>query len=1040
MIRKVLYIVLAMLIVLMSLPTFSVLAETKNKKQIIGDADGDRSVTISDATMIQRELAKMAVIDDEHRIEADVDNDNNITIVDATTIQRYLAKIIDEFERKPQDSGNENVNEYGLAKDLKQGTIFHAWCWSFNTIKENIKDIAASGFTSIQTSPISQCLVGEDGGMQIYGVGKWYYHYQPTKFVIGNYQLGTKEEFISMCDEAHKYGMKIIVDAVVNHCTSTYEAIDPSIKNISGGAFHEMNKPYWSQEDRYHETQGALSELWDLKTQNPNVQKMIKNYLIDCVNSGADGFRYDTAKLIELKDDYTEGCPSFASSFWDVVLENGAEFQYGENLQDAEDLSVCRLSDYAKIMNVTASKYGERIRSAVNTNNLSVDYIKDYLVDGINPSKLVTWVESHDNYCNENTWSFIDEQESVRAWAIIAARKGGTPLFFSRPDGSTTENPWGKNVIGNAGSDLYKDAQIVEVNFFRNEMGDAEEYLSNPNGNKSVLMIERGQKGCVIVNSSDEDITLNNATVSNMADGVYKDLVSGSTFTVKSKKITGTVKKGRVAVVYTSESDRLTHKTDVSLSVASGDFYTNSLTLTLTANNCTSSYYQINSGTKTAFNNGDILTVGENLYDGQSVKVTLTGTSKDGKTVTQSETYKKCVAMQGTKIYVDKSAFPTWGDLYAYVYNDAGNTNAQWPGVKMSFIGNNKYSYTLPYNLEKGTSYVVFNNGYGGEGNQYPVEDGLTITKNSKMMLNYRLEWEQYPLKTIYFKNTLGWNKVNAYFWGGEQVDWPGIPAAKVEGTDDVYCMTLFGDDTSVIFNNGVSEQTRDISCFIEGQIFTPTGEYTLDEYSQKIYKGDLTTYVDIGLGELPKDKKIIYLRSTGEWFTENNPDVFVHISQDEKVKMTRVGKSLYYVAYIPKTADNIYFTRCDSKGAILNNISAGKMGDYDCYMVTSATKGTFCKFSYNTYPNSWTFYFDNSKMNMATPHIFGWGGDGADGFVKMDYVSGSIYKYTFIVKPTAGETSFLVVDGNAWGGQQTTDLGYNSIYNKYDGYSWSKY
>ncbi len=90
---------------------------------------------------------------------------------------------------------NGNVNEYGLSKTIDNGTILHCWCWSFNTIKENMSEIAASGFTSVQTSPISQCLEGENGGMEIYGAGKWYFHYQPTKYVIGNYQLGTEEEF-----------------------------------------------------------------------------------------------------------------------------------------------------------------------------------------------------------------------------------------------------------------------------------------------------------------------------------------------------------------------------------------------------------------------------------------------------------------------------------------------------------------------------------------------------------------------------------------------------------------------------------------------------------------------------------------------------------------------------------------------------------------------------------------------------------------------------------------------------------------------------
>ena len=38
------------------------------------------------------------------------------------------------------------------ADSIKDGVILHAWNWSFNSIKENMKEIADAGYTSIQTS------------------------------------------------------------------------------------------------------------------------------------------------------------------------------------------------------------------------------------------------------------------------------------------------------------------------------------------------------------------------------------------------------------------------------------------------------------------------------------------------------------------------------------------------------------------------------------------------------------------------------------------------------------------------------------------------------------------------------------------------------------------------------------------------------------------------------------------------------------------------------------------------------------------------
>ena len=85
-----------------------------------------------------------------------------------------------------------------------QEIILHAWSWSFNTIRQHLPEIKQAGFTIVQTSPINECYVGDNGGRQLFGNGKWYYHYQPTDWTIGNYQLGTRDEFKAMCDEANR--------------------------------------------------------------------------------------------------------------------------------------------------------------------------------------------------------------------------------------------------------------------------------------------------------------------------------------------------------------------------------------------------------------------------------------------------------------------------------------------------------------------------------------------------------------------------------------------------------------------------------------------------------------------------------------------------------------------------------------------------------------------------------------------------------------------------------------------------------------------
>ena len=73
-----------------------------NDMMLIGDSDGDGSVTVLDATAIQKDLARLYNIEEDRTAVCDADYDGEVTIMDATCIQKYLAALgnpyhIDEF-------------------------------------------------------------------------------------------------------------------------------------------------------------------------------------------------------------------------------------------------------------------------------------------------------------------------------------------------------------------------------------------------------------------------------------------------------------------------------------------------------------------------------------------------------------------------------------------------------------------------------------------------------------------------------------------------------------------------------------------------------------------------------------------------------------------------------------------------------------------------------------------------------------------------------------------------------------------------------
>lgn len=81
------------------LPTNPIPTQAKVKW---GDVDNDGSVTVVDATAIQRWLADLAVLDGAAQQRGRVTGSKDLTILDATCIQRYLADLISKF---PAETG-----------------------------------------------------------------------------------------------------------------------------------------------------------------------------------------------------------------------------------------------------------------------------------------------------------------------------------------------------------------------------------------------------------------------------------------------------------------------------------------------------------------------------------------------------------------------------------------------------------------------------------------------------------------------------------------------------------------------------------------------------------------------------------------------------------------------------------------------------------------------------------------------------------------------------------------------------------------------
>lgn len=621
----------------------------------------------------------------------------------------------------------------GAEDEIQDGVTLQCWNWSYNNITVNLDTIAAQGYTAIQTSPIQFCkeaTVGKTVGSH------WWLYYQPAGFFIddtGTNALGTKAEFQTMCQKAHEKGIKVIVDVVANHLgnqkgNDLSSAIPSDIRNDSG-CWHDISKNTTNYSDRYDITQHCMSGLPDLNTGNNKIQNYALNYLKECIDAGADGFRFDAAKHIETPEDSSSGC---GSNFWPTVVNGAASYAkstrnidlycYGEVLDAPDSAGKLSITSYTKYMSVTDNQTGNDVRNNVNSGNASAAASSYYYKGAAGADKLVLWAESHDTYADHKS-SGVSTQNINKTWALVAARSGAMNLYFARPFSGST-------ALGSADKTGWANTEVAAVNKFHNAFTGQKEYLSSSG---TIAYCERGNSGVVLVNCSGNDQWAE-VKANMMASGTYKDQITGNTFTVANGKISGQIGSTGIAVVYNIEDNK---EPKATISPEGATFSSDTLEVTVGMENAASATYQKGNEASQSFNGTKVITIGADMQPGDSVEVKVTAVNGD-KQDTVSYTFTKVEKSENVAYIKLPSG---WSEtVYCYAYDSATETknNGAWPGVKMTSQGEGIYSYEVPENIE--APRVIF---YNSETNRYPVdmEKGLLL---SGSMIYENGSWRSY--------------------------------------------------------------------------------------------------------------------------------------------------------------------------------------------------------------------------------------------------------------------------------------------------------
>ena len=655
-------------------------------------------------------------------------------------------------------------NKYGLKDNIQDGVILHCFDWTLADIQEEIPNIAKAGFTAVQTSPVHERA----------GKGSvWYDVYRPYDFKIGN-GLGTEADLKALCAKAHEYGVKVIVDVVANH--TDYGNVADRLKNE--GLYHQpFDVGNWH--DRHQVTFGKIG-MWDLDTNNPTVQAIIKQYIQDLKACGVDGIRWDAIKHI--------GLPSEGDSFMQNVVDQEM-YNYGEILDSTGGDDNVLFPEYQTYMSITDNGYGNGFANSFAGGSIN-ESVGNFNQRNAKTEKLVYWGESHDTYANDGGESKNKSQNVIdRAYAVVAGNNGATALYFSRP----FQKDKGAIKFGDKGSVHFKDAEVAQVNYMHNVCAGEPNYYVKGNG----VCAQVRKSGAIIVlgNGSNRDVTVANGAGDGkwLMSGTYKDMVGGGVFTVNASTISGHVGESGIAVIYNAGSIVL--PPEVVFNPADGTAFSDeTLTVTATPLNAVSAWIQVNGGAKQTFTAAKQFTVGADVAYGKNVTITWGATDKDGKTESGSVTYKKVKAYvpELGKAYEISCFLETSNAAAAiYVWNDkvspkiehAGKwneaTTKKLPLVGKSVSGKNVFKWTYGGTETTAPSQLIFLDGNGNKitGNVEFVNHGYYVDgAYSKTITKVHNEVIADP-EYVYYDNASNWENVYCYFYNGttSSAAWPGV-------------------------------------------------------------------------------------------------------------------------------------------------------------------------------------------------------------------------------------------------------------------------
>jgi alpha-amylase len=430
------------------------------------------------------------------------------------------------------------------ARPLRSGDVIanlFEWNWP-SVADECVHVLGPAGYGGVQVAPPQDSLK-RTAAVDPPVLHPWWEVYQPVDYNLVS-RMGTPAQFAAMVRACRGAGVKVYVDAVINHTTGQGSV------SYGGVTYSHFSYPDYGFADFHHPpadcpTAGGIDDfnnylqvthcellgLADLRTESDHVLTVLAGYLNKLIDLGVSGFRVDAAKHIGETDLAAIEARLHRTVDGDrpyIALE---VFPGGPGkLAPAAFEGQGSLLGFDFAYQIEAAFKSYPPNATGNITSLAVFGEDAGLLPG---DKSLVFVENHDTERNGQTLSYKDGATNTLATEFMLARGYGRPQVYSSftftgNDDSPPSDANGfvtNTVCGQAWTCLDRQTGIANMVGWHN-LVDGTPLRNWYDDGVNLIAFSRGEKGWIALNNHADAQTRTFHT--GLRHGTYCDLIHAS--------------------------------------------------------------------------------------------------------------------------------------------------------------------------------------------------------------------------------------------------------------------------------------------------------------------------------------------------------------------------------------------------------------------------------------------------------------------------------------------------------------------------------